>query len=142
MTLKNTEKNVIIKITNIQSAEDMNEKTELITGGKFYKSNGRFYIFYSEEATAETSACKVMIIAEDGCVTIKRQGEFSSKMHYVQGKAEQITYHTPYGNMIFMLETLKTENKLTENGGELNLIYKLSVNGDIINNNLKISVKG
>lgn len=140
MTLKNTENDVIIKIKNIQTSEDMNEETELITEGRFYESNGKMYMFYTEEETAETSACTVMIVVDKKQVTISRKGDFSSKMHYSEGECEQILYHTPYGDIPLVLRTIKVKNMLTESGGELNLQYKLSVNGENINNNLTITV--
>lgn len=140
MTLKNTENDVIIKIKNIQTAEDMNEQTELITEGRFYESNGKLYIFYSEDEIAETSACTVMIVVNGKNVTISRKGDFSSKMNYTEGECEQILYHTPYGDIPLVLRTIKIKNMLTESGGELNLQYKLSVNGENINNNLTITV--
>ena len=141
MTLKNTENNVIINIKNLQSDNESTEKTELITEGKFYKKDDRFYIFYSEEESEETSACTVMIVASENDVTMSRKGDFSSKMHYVKGKTEQITYHTPYGNMSMVLKTSDIKNRLTDCGGELKLLYMLSVNGEIINNDLTITVK-
>ena len=140
MTLKNTENDVIIKIKNIQTADDINEETELITEGKFYESKGKLYIFYSEDEAAETSACTVMIVVDKKDVTISRKGEFSSKMHYSEGECEQILYHTPFGEIPLVLKTLKVKNMLTESGGELYLQYKLSVNGEDVNNNLTITV--
>ena len=118
----------------------MNEETELITEGRFYESNGKMYMFYTEEETAETSACTVMIVVDKKQVTISRKGDFSSKMHYSEGECEQILYHTPYGDIPLVLRTIKVKNMLTESGGELNLQYKLSVNGENINNNLTITV--
>lgn len=141
MTLKNTENDAIISIKNIQSAEDMEEETELITEGKFYKSNDKLYIFYTEEETEESSGCTVMLVISDDDVTISRKGDFGSKMHYRKGGTEQVIYHTPFGNMQMMLKTVRIENNLTENGGILKLIYRLSVNGDVIDNNLTITVK-
>ena len=119
--MKNTENDAIIKIKNTQTAENLNEDTELITEGRFYESNGKLYIFYSEEESEETSACTVMIVVDRKDVTISRKGEFGSKMHYCEGACEQILYHTPYGDIPLVLKTLKVENKLTERGGELNL---------------------
>ena len=141
MTLKNTENDAIIKIKNIQSADDMQEETEIITEGRFYKSGDKHYIFYTEDETEDSPACTVMIVVDGEDVTISRKGEFGAKMHYQPGEHEQITYHTPFGDMIMMLDTLKVENFLTDNSGSLKLIYKLSINGDIIHNNLTITVK-
>lgn len=141
MTLKNTENLALIKIKNIQSVGGEEQETELITEGKFYKSGEKLYIFYQEEEGEETSASTVMVIIDKDRVTVSRKGDFSSKMNYCQGESEDILYHTPYGNMVFGLKTLKLENNMTESGGNLNILYNLSLDGEVIGNNLNITVK-
>ena len=141
MTLKNTENDAIISIKNLQSAEDMQEETELITEGRFYESGDKLYIFYTEEDTEDMPGSTVMIVVTKGDVTISRKGDFGAKMRYSAGEHEQVIYHTPFGDMHMMLETLQVDNHLTVDGGTLKLIYRLSVNGDIIHNNLTITVK-
>lgn len=140
MTLKNTDSCALIKIKNIQSSGGEKQETELITEGKFYQSGGKLYIFYKEEEGAESSASTVMIIIDKNVVTVSRKGEFGSKMNYRQGESEDIIYHTPYGNMIFGLKTLKIENNISESGGEINIIYNLSIDGEIIGNDLTVTV--
>lgn len=141
MTLKNTDNDAIISIKNIQSAEDMQEETELITEGRFYKSKDKLYIFYTEDETEEASNCTVMITVSDNDITISRKGEFNSKMHYREGETEEVIYHTPFGDMLLLLKTLQVDNQLTENGGTLRLVYRLSVNEETIHNDLTIKVK-
>ena len=141
MTLKNTENLALIKIKNIQSVGGEEQETELITEGKFYKKDDKFYIFYQEEESSETSACAVMIIIDKDRVTVSRKGDFGSKMNYCQGKSEDILYHTPYGNMNFGLKTLRLENNITESGGSLNITYNLSIDSEVIGNDLAITVK-
>ena len=138
MTLKNTDKDAIISIRNLQTMDGESELTELITEGKFYTHNGKQYIFYEEES--EDSSCTVMMVITDKDVTLTRKGEFGSKMYYQEGKTEQIIYHTPYGDMIMSLKTLRIDNRL-EDEGELQLIYELSVNEDCFHNDLTITVR-
>ena len=139
MTLKNTENSAIIKIRNTQSAEDTEETVELITEGKFYKSGDKLYIFYTEEDEGEKTT--VMLIAAEDSVTLSRKGSYASKMFYRPGEDTQVVYHTPYGVMTMRLKTLCVENHLDEGGGTLRLLYRLSVNGDEINNDLTLTVK-
>ena len=141
MTLKNTENLALVKIKNIQSIGGEEQETELITEGKFYKSGEKLYIFYQEEEGEETSASTVMIIIDKDRVTVSRKGDFSSKMNYCQGESEDILYHTPYGNMVFGLKTLKLENNMTESGGSLKVLYNLSIDSEVIVNDLNITVK-
>ncbi len=141
MTLKSTDNSALIKIKNIQSAGGEEQETELICEGKFYKKDDKMYIFYQEEESGETAACTVMIIIDKNTVTVSRKGDFSSKMNYCQGESEDILYHTPYGDLVFGLKTLKLENNLTEAGGSLKIIYNLSIDGEVMGNNLTITVK-
>lgn len=138
MTLKNTDKDAIITIKNLQTMDGESEITELITEGKFYIHNEKQYIFYEEDS--EESHSTVMMVITDKDVTLTRKGEFGSKMYYQEGKTEQIIYHTPYGDMIMALKTLRIDNHL-ENGGELRLTYELSVNEEFFHNDLTISVR-
>ena len=141
MTLKSTENDAIIKIKNTQSADGEEQTTELICEGRFYESGGKIYIFYKEDDGEESSASSVMLIISDTDVTLSRKGEFASKMHYQEGKTEQVIYKTPYGDMIFLLKTLKIENNLKISGGTLRLLYKLIINGEEMNNDLEITVR-
>ena len=102
----------VISISNRQSSNDLSENTELISEGKFYKSGDKFFIFYSESDTEETSACSVMITVEKDKVTMSRKGEFSSKMVYKEGLTDSVSYHTPFGDMLMMLKTEKVVKEM------------------------------
>ncbi len=141
MTLKNTENLALVKIKNIQSTGSDEQETELITEGKFYRSGEKLYIFYQEEESEETASSTVMIIIDKDKVTVSRKGDFGSKMNYKEGESEDIIYHTPYGNMVFGLKTLSLRNNMTDEGGELNIIYNLSLDGEVIGNDLSVTVK-
>lgn len=137
MTLKNIENSAIIEIKNIQSADDTEETTELIIEGKFYESGGKQYIFYTEDEEKTT----VMLIVSKDKVVLSRKGEYTSRMDYFPGEDTQVIYHTPYGVMTMRLKTLLVENLLKNDGGTLRLIYRLTVNGEEINNNLTLTVR-
>lgn len=141
MILKNTDNSAVISIKNNQTAENLNECTEVISEGRFYKSGDKFYIFYSEEESENVSANTVMITAEEKQVTMSRKGEYASKMIYKEGTSDYFTYHTPYGDIQMHLKTEVVENRLTENGGTLRLCYKLGINGDEMDNDLTITVR-
>lgn len=138
MTLKNTDNDAIITIRNLQTMDGESDVTELITEGKFYEHNEKQYIFYEEDS--EESDSTVMMVVTDKDVTLTRKGEFGSKMYYREGKTEQVIYHTPYGDMTMSLKTIQIDNDLG-NGGELRLIYELSVNEDCFHNDLTITVR-
>ena len=131
----------MITIKNKQTADGTSECTELISEGRFYKAGEKFYLFYNEEETEETAASIVQITVEENRLIMSRKGEFSSKMEYEAGVTNDFTYYTPFGDMVMQLSTERIENKLTEAGGKMNLVYILRVNGEEIFNDLTITVK-
>ncbi len=141
MTLKHTENSAVISIENKQTADGITETAELISEGRFYKTGDKFYIFYNEEETEKTSACIVQITVEEKRLIMSRKGEFSSKMEYEAGVANDFTYHTPFGDMLMQLKTEAFENNLTEAGGNLKLCYILIINGEEMHNDLTITVR-
>ena len=141
MTLKNTENDAIITIKTLQSDGNSDEEMELITEGKFYKSKDKFYILYTENGTDKSLPRKVMIIIEVSGVRMIRKGPFATQMNYVVGKTIETIYHTPYGDFMLLITTIRIDNSIDENGGVLKLIYRLSIAGEEFYNDVTIRVK-
>ncbi len=136
MTLKNTENNAIISITNASTGMD----TVTHKGG-FYNKDGHFYITYTEGEESGMGKSRVVIKADNGSVTMRRMGEYSTVMHYVLSTETELLYKTPYGNMPMKIKTHKIICRLSEEGGELSFAYGLSAGGETTENELILRVK-
>lgn len=132
--------NAAIAIKNFQGggAEDI---VEIKTAGSFYEKNGAFYIIYEETEQSGMSGSVSMIKARGSSVTVSRRGAFASRAVYTPGTEYEMTYSMPYGSMAIKIKTKTVKNKLTAAGGELLLVYDTDIGGDIISNNMHITVK-
>ncbi len=141
MILKDTVENAIITVTSKQFADGEADSFEFITNGTYYQRGSKFYIFYNESAEMEMSNCNIMIIAEDGKVTMRRKGEFELKFTYIEGETEDVIYYMPFGemNMTQITESIKCD--LTDRGGVLILNYRLIIGDREQENCVNIKVK-
>ena len=119
----------------------MDDDTDVIEEksiGTFSIRDNKAYIMYkSGEGGDETTS--VVTASEDG-VKIKRKGAVNSDMLYVEGRKTSFIYRIPYGTMDMEIYTELIENSLSDDGGELHLVYDLSVQGAVIKNDMKIKV--
>ena len=100
----------------------------------------KYIILYDEKEEMGMADCSVMIKINENEVTISRKGDFSAKMIYQKGVSKEFLYHMPYGTLPMVLTTEEIEFSFDENGGELNMVYFLSVSSDY-KNKLKVTVK-
>ena len=129
--------NAVIRVT---SKRDADEDIELVTEGGFYFKNDAWYIIYEENEEMGMADCSVMIKVKSDEVVVTRKGSFSSKMIYKTGVTNEFLYHMPYGNMSIILTTHEIDFSFDDNGGELNLVYFLSVHEGDVENILNIKV--
>ena len=54
--------------------------------------------------------------------------------------AKEFLYHLPYGTVPMEIETQRIVSKLDENGGTIELVYTLTVQGEKYFNDMKITV--
>ena len=120
---------------------DTEDKLEFVTDGAFYFKNNSYYILYNETEEMGMAKCSVTIKVSDNEVTVSRKGEFSSKMLYKNASSSEFLYNTPYGSFPVVLSTEKIKNNLTVLGGVLELIYSMSISGEISSHLMKIAVK-
>ncbi len=83
----------------------------------------------------------VMIIISDKETTVKRSGETKNTMTFERNAKTLSWYNTPYGRFGIEIFTEKIMNALTENGGKFRIIYTMTMQGQGIYNDMKISIK-
>ena len=130
--------NALIKIKTSTADDDT---IELMTQGAYYEKNNSYYILYEENEEMGMSNCSVIIKVNGDEVQVTRKGDFSSKMIYKEGDRFEFLYHMPYGAMPIVSTTKKVKINLDENGGDIKLVYHLSVNDENTVNVLRITVE-
>ena len=61
-------------------------------------------------------------------------------MTYKVDTKKEFLYHLPYGTVPMDIETQRIVSKLDENGGTIELVYTLTVQGEKYFNDMKITV--
>ena len=140
MTLKNTDDSYKIVVRNIQTIDGEQNVIEETALGSFREKNGKQYITYQTEETDESESVSSMLILDGDSLTIRRRGSTSSHMIYRAGHRHSFPYATPYGTIDMELKTDRLISYLSEHGGEIELAYTLTIQGEKYFNNMKITV--
>ena len=139
-----TEKNpYMISIVGEQKVEGQDDRSEVITEGKYMMKNGHFLINYKEyDEDLPDKFLNNLVKVENETVTISRKGPLSSQLILEKGKRHQCMYQTIAGTLSIGVFTKTLNNNLNENGGSLEVIYTLDFNSDLVSENrFKIDIE-
>ncbi|WP_142413255.1 DUF1934 domain-containing protein [Hathewaya massiliensis] len=134
-------KKAIISVISKQkgSAEDI---IEVVTPGKFYKKNDKYYIVYEETELSGMEGTMTTLKVEEDEFTLIRNGAINSKMNFKKNNIDHILYSTPQGTLSFSMDILKVNIDLNECGGEVYANYNLNLGeGQIVSTELNVKVK-
>ena len=124
-----------IEVINNQNIDGQIDIVEEKADVKVNTLNGKIYLMYKTETDS------VMIIVAKDSVTVKRSGNVNSTMVFKRGKKTKTIYNMPYGKWLMEIETEKIVNAMTETGGQLRLVYAMTIQGQRIFNDMRITVK-
>ncbi|MFT8889738.1 MAG: DUF1934 domain-containing protein [Ethanoligenens sp.] len=137
-------KDVLISITGtVISEEGTPDVIELVTAGRYYKRDGKYYIRYLEsEATGFAGVTTTVKVEGNQSVTLTRSGPSASHLILENGKRHLCQYDTGMGQMMVGISGCQIHSALDELGGELEFRYMLDVNSNLISRNeVRISIK-
>ncbi|MEG2054155.1 MAG: DUF1934 domain-containing protein [Oscillospiraceae bacterium] len=133
----------LIKIEGIQTQDGEENNISLYTKGNFVKKNGNFFISYKETETTGFIGCTTTVKIEgNDKVSMLRYGPAPSQLIIEKGKRNVCHYETGHGSLALGISADGIENKLDENGGEVNFTYQLDLNCNCVSKNtVKIKVR-
>ena len=138
MTLKNTDNEYRITVSNRQTIDSETDTIEETAYGNYTEKNGKQYITYKTENDGDKISSMINIDGNE--ILIKRTGSVNSSMTYKVDTKKEFLYHLPYGTVPMEIETQRIVSKLDENGGTIELVYTLTVQGEKYFNDMKITV--
>ncbi len=106
--------------------ENEPETMEICTEGEITSDGKRIEIKYTEPATTgmgETVTSVSFDVSDRGLVSILRGGEVYTALILERGVRHSCVYNTAYFPLTIYTTAKRVENTLTENGGELYLVY-------------------
>lgn len=132
------EKSAKIKI--IGRNTDSGEEVSFYTIGKVQLDSLSVKVEYEEKK--ETSVDSTTILISDDVVSVTKIGELSHTMIFEEGKTNQATLSTEYGDMNANILTKSVQNQMTDGQIDLKMIYAIEIGGTVLSNNeFTITVK-
>ena len=136
--MRNTDNEYRIIVSNHQTIDNETDTIDEIAYGSYYEKNGKQYIIYKTENDGDKTSSMIKI-EKDG-ITIKRSGSINSVMIYKIGAKQDFIYHLPYGDIEMEIDTQRIFSTLGAEGGSIQLVYTLTVQGEKYFNDMKITV--
>ena len=125
-------KEVIISIEGQEIIPEMGEenKTELVTEGKYYKKGEKHYLSYKETEVTGFDATTTMLKIEDNRVALTRYGQVNTHMVFASGEKHTGYYDTPYGSFTVGVVSDDVKVEFEENRGKINIHYLLEIDNN------------
>ena len=131
----------LITVKGFQSINGQEDVIELKTIGRYEIKNDKIYIKYRETDEKGITTSTLIKVLENQ-VILTRSGGTDSRMIIEKGKQNSCFYSSFGAGLILDIYGRLIENKLSEDGGRLNLEYTLSMNSSPISENrIEITVK-
>ncbi|HOD02105.1 MAG: hypothetical protein BWY46_00860 [Firmicutes bacterium ADurb.Bin300] len=124
-------KDVLIKITDEQFSNGETEKLEIMTKGTLSFCDDEFSIMYNETDGGLDGSVTTLLLDSPTCVTMRREGPFSSQIILEQNKRHSCYYDTPYGSFMMGVFAKYVRMNVTEKGGTLKMSYTVDFNSDL-----------
>lgn len=136
-------KDVIISINGLQQAEsDQADNVTLVTGGRYYRHGGKYYISYEESELTGLCGTRTTLKIEDEAVTVLRTGLFPSQLVFQKGRKHMSLYTTEYGQFTVGVDTQSITKHLSDSGGFLDVKYAIEIDHAYAGtNHLKVDIK-
>lgn len=126
-------KEVMIKIKGRQIGRDNDvDEMEFITEGKLYRRNGTVYLIYEESELSGIPGCQTRLRLRDGEIQMKRFGDGAgsgTEILFEKGKRYTGYYDTPFGAIEIEVLTNDVASNISEDGGNIDIDYDISLKG-------------
>ncbi len=125
-------KGAIISICGQENYLDgTDEKTELVTEGKYYKKGNKYFISYNETPmTGFDTNTKTTIKVDGDTVAMTRFGQVNTHMVFKPGEKHISHYETPFGSFTIGVISDEVDVKIGDNGGDIRIKYLLEIDNN------------
>lgn len=129
-------KEVLMKLTSIQTVDKESNETELFTSGTLEQAENGFILSYDEsEATGFAGSTTTLTVKGNEWASIDRVGSSTSSLIIECGTKHHCHYGTPFGDFTIGIYAHSIINELTQDGGQLYLKYTVDINSSYISDN-------
>lgn len=121
-------KEVLVKISGLQSMEEDSDQVEVITIGDYFLKNGKHYVIYDETVDGFEGNIRNTVKISENMMEIRKQGIAMAHMVFEKDKKTLTRYATPVGEMIIEVTTNEIEMKEEEHSLRVRVNYALDIN--------------
>ena len=122
---------VLVSINDCQEIDGEKENISLSVVGTFTGDENDYTVEYPE-LDGDFQGCTTKIRCENKyCVTIFREGPYSSELILEQKKRHSCYYFTPYGELTMGIFAREIDSSVNHNGGVLKLNYTIDFNAGL-----------
>ena len=121
-------KEVLVKISGLQSMEEDSDQVEVITIGDYFLKNGKHYVIYDETVDGFEGNIRNIVKISENMMEIRKQGIAMAHMVFEKDKKTLTRYATPVGEMIIEVTTNEIEMKEEEHSLRVRVNYALDIN--------------
>ncbi len=119
---------VIVTICNSQKMDgEVLPPIELVAPGRYYKKEGLHYLFFDIVMEGDSDVTKTRIRFNEKQVYLTRKGAQRGRMVFGDRKENVSMYRTPFGVLMFEIDTKKIEVKEEPKQVDLTLEYSMKV---------------
>ena len=113
-----------VLVTIVGNQEQDNE-ISLMTQGTYYLKDGKHYVFYEEQADAQSEIVKNRLCFDKTVFEMVKKGGLTSTMTFNPEQITLTTYLTPYGPIPLEIVTHHYELRAEEDVMEMDIYYAL-----------------
>ena len=139
------EKKVTVEIESVildlgdDGAPENNDKTSVRAEGIYRYGEKASVISYCEKEDGEESQSTITVT--EGGVTVKRSGRSDYVFEFIEGKSTVSVYTVPPYSFDTEIFTRKIRRSLDCDGGEISLIYDMTIGGAKKKTRMKVRVR-
>ncbi len=124
------------------TSEDGQDRLSLQTAGQLTFTPDGFELRYEETVDESAPPLSCTLCVRGGVLTLERRGAYHSVLLLEPGRRHLCEYHTPYGAFLIGVHTRTLTHTLTEQGGEIRLLYTMDLpTGDTTRHEMTIAVR-
>lgn len=120
----------IIKITDLQTTEEGEDRLEITTRGTLKGDEDNYTLEFDEIFEDGLKSHTVLTVRDGKSVNLLRRGDMNNEIILEAGKRHNFQYGTPYGEMQMGVFANTVESKMTPEGGTLKLVYTIDFYGN------------
>ena len=108
------------------------DKVEMVTVGDYYKKNDKHYVVYEEITEGFARPTKNRLKFSEHMLELSRNGLVNVHMIFQENKKNLTNYNTPFGQILFGIDTKRIQIEEHEDNIVVDVDYSLDVNYEFL----------